>query len=158
MGSVHQAAADDGNGDIRNSLHLGRVDERDERGSSEFSRPSDLSQTSSRSLAVRLRESFSLMMNGAAAGLGVPGMFGHTPAPEYKGKVVPFACCVSPAARYKMMVDATCAVAFLHEKGFIHCDIKSLNFLVTQVFHLLFSVHLLVTVKGNLLIFPRFHS
>jgi serine/threonine protein kinase len=33
----------------------------------------------------------------------------------------------------EMMLDATKAVAFIHSKGFMHCDIKSLNFLVTDV-------------------------
>lgn len=32
---------------------------------------------------------------------------------------------------FSMMLDAASGVEFLHSKGFMHCDIKSLNFLVT---------------------------
>ena len=35
--------------------------------------------------------------------------------------------------RQKMMHDCAKGVEFLHSKGFMHCDIKSLNFLVTKV-------------------------
>lgn len=34
---------------------------------------------------------------------------------------------------YEMMLDAARGVAFLHSKGYVHCDIKSLNFLVNEV-------------------------
>lgn len=35
--------------------------------------------------------------------------------------------------RIVMMQDAVAGIAFLHAKGFLHCDIKSLNFLVDEV-------------------------
>jgi serine/threonine protein kinase len=35
--------------------------------------------------------------------------------------------------RLVMMRDAIAGIAFLHEKGYMHCDIKSLNFLVAEV-------------------------
>jgi hypothetical protein len=35
--------------------------------------------------------------------------------------------------RLKMMRDAANAIAFLHLRGYMHCDIKSLNFLVDEV-------------------------
>lgn len=40
---------------------------------------------------------------------------------------------VSIATRLMMMRDAATGIAFLHSKGFMHCDIKSLNFLVDEV-------------------------
>ncbi len=40
---------------------------------------------------------------------------------------------VSLRQRVRMMRDAVNAIAFLHSKGYMHCDIKSLNFLVTEV-------------------------
>jgi hypothetical protein len=36
--------------------------------------------------------------------------------------------------RLLMMRDAVSGIAHLHSKGYIHCDIKSLNFLVSEVF------------------------
>lgn len=36
--------------------------------------------------------------------------------------------------RVQMMRDCVCAIAFLHAKGYLHCDVKSLNFLVTLDF------------------------
>jgi hypothetical protein len=35
--------------------------------------------------------------------------------------------------RLHMMRDAVCGIAHLHSKGYLHCDIKSLNFLVGEV-------------------------
>jgi serine/threonine protein kinase len=35
--------------------------------------------------------------------------------------------------RLAMMRDAVSAIAFLHRQGYMHCDIKSLNFLVCEV-------------------------
>jgi serine/threonine protein kinase len=35
--------------------------------------------------------------------------------------------------RLKMMKDAVAGIQFMHSKGFMHCDIKSLNFLVDEV-------------------------
>ena len=32
-----------------------------------------------------------------------------------------------------MMLDAARALAFIHSKGYLHCDMKSLNYLVTDV-------------------------
>ena len=34
--------------------------------------------------------------------------------------------------RLKMMLECASAIAFVHSKGFMHCDIKSLNFLVAE--------------------------
>lgn len=34
---------------------------------------------------------------------------------------------------YTMMVAAASALAFIHDKGYMHCDMKSLNYLVTSV-------------------------
>eukprot|EP01038_Epipyxis_sp_PR26KG_P012169 gene12169-16296_t len=39
---------------------------------------------------------------------------------------------VSLEQRFRMMRDAASSIAFLHSKGFMHCDIKSLNFLVDE--------------------------
>jgi serine/threonine protein kinase len=36
--------------------------------------------------------------------------------------------------RVKMARDCCAGVAFLHSRGLMHCDIKSLNFLVTRDF------------------------
>ena len=33
---------------------------------------------------------------------------------------------------YDMMLDAARGIAFMHSKGYMHCDIKSPNFLVTS--------------------------
>lgn len=33
--------------------------------------------------------------------------------------------------KYDMMLDAASGLAFMHSKGYMHCDIKSLNYLVT---------------------------
>lgn len=40
---------------------------------------------------------------------------------------------------YLMMLDASRAIAHVHARGFMHCDIKSLNFLVTDDLHLKLS-------------------
>lgn len=40
---------------------------------------------------------------------------------------------VNDLDRIKMMADCANAIAFLHSKGYMHCDIKSLNFLVSSV-------------------------
>jgi serine/threonine protein kinase len=37
------------------------------------------------------------------------------------------------ADKYFLMLGATRGVAFLHSKGFMHCDIKSPNFLMAKV-------------------------
>jgi hypothetical protein len=49
----------------------------------------------------------------------------------------PSAYFVSIQQRVRMMRDAVNAIAFLHSKGYMHCDIKSLNFLVTEVINFL---------------------
>jgi serine/threonine protein kinase len=41
-----------------------------------------------------------------------------------------------------MMQEATRAVEFLHAKGYMHCDIKSLNFLVAKVPYWLICTHI----------------
>lgn len=38
-----------------------------------------------------------------------------------------------------MMLDAAQAVAFIHSKGYLHCDMKSLNYLVTDVISIYFT-------------------
>lgn len=35
--------------------------------------------------------------------------------------------------RISLMLDAASSMAFLHSKGFLHCDVKSLNFLVCEI-------------------------
>jgi hypothetical protein len=40
---------------------------------------------------------------------------------------------LSLTVRLRMMKDAVAGISFLHSKGFMHCDIKSLNFLVDEV-------------------------
>lgn len=35
--------------------------------------------------------------------------------------------------RYRMILDAVSAIEYLHSKGYMHCDIKSLNYLVADV-------------------------
>ena len=42
--------------------------------------------------------------------------------------------CLPMPLRLKMVRDCCAGVAFLHSKGLMHCDIKSLNFLVTNGF------------------------
>ena len=34
---------------------------------------------------------------------------------------------------YETMLDAARGLAFIHSKGYMHCDVKSLNYLVTAV-------------------------
>jgi serine/threonine protein kinase len=48
---------------------------------------------------------------------------------------------VSIQQRVRMMRDAVNAIAFLHSKGYMHCDIKSLNFLVTEVDNLFLTIN-----------------
>jgi len=51
------------------------------------------------------------------------------------GKPAPFnsrAQYLSLEKRLSLVLDALRSVAFLHERGYMHCDIKSLNFLVTE--------------------------
>lgn len=40
----------------------------------------------------------------------------------------------SDMQNYEMMLDAAKGLAYIHSKGYMHCDVKSLNFLVTEVF------------------------
>lgn len=42
--------------------------------------------------------------------------------------------CLPMDLRLRMIRDCCSGVAFLHSKGLMHCDIKSLNFLVTNEF------------------------
>jgi hypothetical protein len=42
--------------------------------------------------------------------------------------------CLPMSMRVKMVRDCCAGVAFLHSRGLMHCDIKSLNFLVTRDF------------------------
>lgn len=42
--------------------------------------------------------------------------------------------CLPMDLRIRMIRDCCAGVAFLHSKGLMHCDIKSLNFLVTSDF------------------------
>ena len=42
--------------------------------------------------------------------------------------------CLNMRLRLQMIRDCCAGVAFLHSKGLMHCDIKSLNFLVTKDF------------------------
>jgi hypothetical protein len=42
--------------------------------------------------------------------------------------------CLPMDLRVRMVRDCCAGVAFLHSKGLVHCDIKSLNFLVTNEF------------------------
>jgi hypothetical protein len=43
----------------------------------------------------------------------------------------PVAFSVPISIRYNMVLDVITAIDFLHSKGYMHCDIKSLNFLVS---------------------------
>jgi serine/threonine protein kinase len=40
---------------------------------------------------------------------------------------------VELSLQYQMILDAITALAFMHDKGYMHCDMKSLNYLVTEV-------------------------
>jgi serine/threonine protein kinase len=42
--------------------------------------------------------------------------------------------CLPMQMRIKMVRDCCAGVAFLHSRGLMHCDIKSLNFLITRDF------------------------
>lgn len=42
--------------------------------------------------------------------------------------------CLPMRLRLQMIRDCCAGVAYLHSKGLMHCDIKSLNFLVTKDF------------------------
>lgn len=60
---------------------------------------------------------------------------GEVNRPSLAGKPAPFnsrAQYLSLEKRLSLVLDALRAVAFLHSRGFMHCDIKSLNFLVTE--------------------------
>lgn len=45
----------------------------------------------------------------------------------------PLGTTLSFRRRLIMMRDAICGIAHLHDQGYMHCDIKSLNFLVAEV-------------------------
>lgn len=41
--------------------------------------------------------------------------------------------CFTKIEKYSLMLGACRGVAFLHSKGYMHCDIKSPNFLIAKV-------------------------
>lgn len=56
-----------------------------------------------------------------------------------RGSVMPAAYRLSYTMRHKMMLDVIRGLAHLHSLGYIHSDIKSLNFLVTEDFRVKLS-------------------
>ena len=53
---------------------------------------------------------------------------------EAKASTLSLGMQVSLGLRLKMMLECATAISFMHEKGYVHCDLKSLNFLVTDTF------------------------
>ena len=56
-----------------------------------------------------------------------------TPRPSSVAPRAPLGASTTYNQRLRMMRDATAGIAFLHEQGYMHCDLKSLNFLVAEV-------------------------
>jgi hypothetical protein len=79
------------------------------------------------SILERVRDSI-LSISGFATSTAAPA----AAAVEQK-EMLPFAHYLLMAARIRMCLDCCRAVAHLHSKGYMHCDIKSLNFLVCEV-------------------------
>ena len=57
----------------------------------------------------------------------------RTDLPQVVMDGLPLGHTLSIIGKLEMMCDIVRALAFLHSKGYMHCDIKSLNFLVTEV-------------------------
>jgi hypothetical protein len=62
-----------------------------------------------------------------------PNNSSFSTAGERESMGLPIAHSVSFHTRLQMMRDAVSGIAFMHSKGYMHCDIKSLNFLVDEV-------------------------
>ena len=58
----------------------------------------------------------------------------RTDLPSFVLEKLPWVHSISLVGLLSMMADITRGVAHLHAKGYMHCDIKSLNFLVTEVY------------------------
>lgn len=56
-----------------------------------------------------------------------------TPRPSSVAPRAPLGASTTYNQRLRMMRDATAGIAFLHAQGYMHCDLKSLNFLVAEV-------------------------
>lgn len=78
----------------------------------------------------------------AAIGQGLSVLLGGGTGDSYASKSqeresmvaqITMAHTISMNDRIAMMRDAIAGIAFLHSRGFLHCDIKSLNFLVDEV-------------------------
>jgi hypothetical protein len=88
-----------------------------------------------RARASHTKGSWSLPANRLSA------LFSSTPAPLHtireSAGLRNNSCLTNAAegaltAKYDMMLDAASGLAFMHSKGYMHCDIKSLNYLVTD--------------------------
>jgi hypothetical protein len=79
------------------------------------------------SIMDRVRESII-----SITGFGNSSLTQATPVVQTK-ELLPFAHYLLMSVRIRMCLDCCRAVAHLHSKGYIHCDIKSLNFLVCEV-------------------------
>jgi hypothetical protein len=64
---------------------------------------------------------------------GNPSLSGRPSEKDGETMGVPVAHTVSFQTRLEMMRDAVSGIAFMHSRGYMHCDIKSLNFLVDEV-------------------------
>lgn len=82
------------------------------------------------SFIQRAVDRISGMFAGGGGGVGTLSMSAGT---ERDSIDLSIAHSVGFPTRMKMMRDAIAGITYMHSKGFMHCDIKSLNFLVDEV-------------------------
>lgn len=88
-------------------------------------------QRSARTLAQMMQAPF--RANDGGSGRAGSYSADSTPRPSASSTRAPLGPNLSFNMRLVMMRDAIAGIAHLHAKGYMHCDIKSLNFLVAEV-------------------------